>query len=179
MDHMTPPDGPATPERIAVAFGLTCAAGFAIVIGAILTFLPCVNLKNKKFMSAALAFASGVMLYIALSTVLSHSIMSFGVVMEKNNAYTLATGYFFCGILLTLALHRVAQEVSSFMARKKPKEKMEEKCCEDGQNKKESATSKEKVEVESFSVSSDETNEEHATHTHQVGFVIFEINCGS
>jgi ZIP family zinc transporter len=87
--------------NVAVAFGLTIAAGSASMIGAAVVFFPSiVKLISRRVLAASLGLSAGVMLYFALVDIFYKSVSAWrnsGVVEEK--AYTFASLCVFSGTI--------------------------------------------------------------------------------
>lgn len=90
-------------ENLGLAFGLTIGAGLATTLGAFLPFIPFIKRRNTRFLSASMALAAGVMLYVSFTDIRTKSLNSF--CCETLDHYEILTAScFFGGILLTAAL---------------------------------------------------------------------------
>ena len=94
-----------TDEAVLFAFGLTLLAGLATGLGSALAFFT--RQTNTRFLSLALGFSAGVMLYVSFVEILPQAQDVLVTVMGKNNAYTLAVLSFFGGILLTALIDKL------------------------------------------------------------------------
>jgi ZIP family zinc transporter len=83
----------------AKAFGLVIMAGGATAFGAASVFFPkLIQMANRKTLSASLAFASGVMLYVSLVDIYGKSIHGFTEAgHNEDDAFLYATLTFFGG----------------------------------------------------------------------------------
>ena len=89
--------------NVGLAFGLTIGAGLATTLGAMLPFVPFIKRTNTIFLSAGLALAAGVMLYVSFTEILTKSQDNFCCVTTQH--YGLAvTACFFGGIIFTVLL---------------------------------------------------------------------------
>ena len=94
-----------TDEAVLFAFGLTLLAGLATGLGSALAFFT--RQTNTRFLSLALGFSAGVMLYVSFVEILPQAQDVLGTVMGKNKAYTIAVFSFFGGILLTALIDKL------------------------------------------------------------------------
>ncbi|KAL7489011.1 hypothetical protein ACHAW6_014581 [Cyclotella cf. meneghiniana] len=102
--------------NVAVAFGLTIAAGSASMIGASVVFFPTiVKLISRRVLAASLGLSAGVMLYFALVDIFYKSVNAWrdsGFVADK--AYTFASLCVFSGIIvmkiIEVVVHRLGKE---------------------------------------------------------------------
>ena len=100
-------------DNVPLAFGLTIAAGFATVLGAIPPLLPCIKHTNRKLLAGSLSVAAGVMLYVSFTEILLKATNNFCCVSNKH--FTLvAIGFFFGGILLTVVLDLLVHLLERF-----------------------------------------------------------------
>ena len=100
-------------DNVPLAFGLTIAAGFATVLGAIPPLLPCIKHTNRKLLAGSLSVAAGVMLYVSFTEILLKATNNFCCVTNKH--FTLvAIGCFFGGILLTVVLDLLVHLLERF-----------------------------------------------------------------
>ena len=100
-------------DNVPLAFGLTIAAGFATVLGAIPPLLPCIKHTNRKLLAGSLSVAAGVMLYVSFTEILLKANNNFCCVTNKH--FTLAAiGCFFGGILLTVVLDSLVHLLERF-----------------------------------------------------------------
>eukprot|EP00804_Cyclotella_cryptica_P027116 CCRYP_013644-RA/>CCRYP_013644-RA protein AED:0.04 eAED:0.04 QI:374/0.66/0.75/1/0.66/0.5/4/204/423 len=102
--------------NVAIAFGLTIAAGSASMIGASVVFFPAlVKLISRRVLAASLGLSAGVMLYFALVDIFYKSVNAWrnsGILADK--AYTYATLCVFSGIIamkiIEVVVHRLGKE---------------------------------------------------------------------
>ncbi|KAB3526237.1 zinc transporter ZupT [Alkaliphilus serpentinus] len=87
-----------TTERLLFAFGLTLFAGLSTGIGSALAFYT--KQTNKKFLSAALGFSAGVMIYVSMVEIFVKARASLEVVYGSTKGYWVTTVAFFGGIAL-------------------------------------------------------------------------------
>lgn len=91
---------------IALAFFVTLCAGLATGIGSLLAFTA--TPTNKKFLSLALGFSAGVMLYVSFVEILVKAIDSLSVASGSDQAgYLYATLGFFGGILIIALIDKL------------------------------------------------------------------------
>lgn len=88
---------PSTQE-ILFAFGLTIFAGLSTGIGSALAFYT--KQTNKKFLSAALGFSAGVMIYVSLVEIFVKARESLEAILGAKQGFLLTTVSFFGGIAL-------------------------------------------------------------------------------
>jgi zinc transporter, ZIP family len=86
------------------AFGLTLLAGLSTGIGGILIF--CTKQTNKKFLSAALGFSAGVMIYVSMIEIFVKARNSLEIVYGTTKGYWVTTIAFFAGIVLIAIIDR-------------------------------------------------------------------------
>jgi len=84
--------------NVLFAFGLTLFAGLSTGIGSALAFYT--KKTNKKFLSAALGFSAGVMIYVSLIEIFVKARASLEAVMGATKGYLVTTLAFFGGIAL-------------------------------------------------------------------------------
>ncbi|MBM3306689.1 MAG: zinc transporter ZupT, partial [Candidatus Aminicenantes bacterium] len=84
-------------QTILLAFGLTLVAGLSTGIGSALAFFA--RRTSVRFLSVALGFSAGVMIYIALVEILPNAQESLRQDLGKPGTWA-AMGSFFGGILL-------------------------------------------------------------------------------
>jgi zinc transporter, ZIP family len=85
-------------ENVIVAFGLTLFAGLATGIGSILAFFT--SRTNTKFLSFALGFSAGVMIYVSLIEIFVKAKDALVGVLGDTKGYWLTVIGFFAGMLL-------------------------------------------------------------------------------
>ena len=96
-------DTTSSDENLALAFGLTAAAGLATTLGSLVPFIPCIRRSDTKYLAVSLGLAAGVMLYVSFTEIFVKSQDQFCCVSVAHQNL-LATSCFFVGILLTVAL---------------------------------------------------------------------------
>ncbi len=85
-------------EIVLLAFGLTLFAGLATGIGSLLSLFT--KRTNTKFLSVALGFSAGVMLYVSFVEIFQKAQSSLIAVAGERNGAWLTAGGFFLGILI-------------------------------------------------------------------------------
>ncbi|NBI07668.1 zinc transporter ZupT [Senegalia massiliensis] len=83
-------------NNILFAFGLTLFAGLSTGIGSILAFYT--KQTNKKFLSGALGFSAGVMIYVSMIEIFVKARDSLEAVYGASKGYWITTISFFAGI---------------------------------------------------------------------------------
>lgn len=92
-------------NKILFAFGLTLFAGLSTGIGSALAFYT--KQTNKKFLSAALGFSAGVMIYVSMIEIFVKARSSLEVVYGATKGYWVTTIAFFGGIALIAIIDKV------------------------------------------------------------------------
>ncbi|CAM3960579.1 zinc transporter ZupT [Mesobacillus zeae] len=85
-------------EGILLAFGLTLMAGLATGIGSLLAFFT--STTNKKFLSLALGFSAGVMIYVSMIEIFAKAKTALVDAMGVQLGNWMTVGGFFAGMLL-------------------------------------------------------------------------------
>ena len=85
-------------NNVLFAFGLTLLAGLSTGIGSALAFYT--KQTNKKFLSVALGFSAGVMIYVSMIEIFAKSRSALEVVYGPTVGYWVATLSFFAGIAI-------------------------------------------------------------------------------
>jgi len=85
-------------DRVLFAFALTLFAGLSTGIGSALAFYT--KQTNKKFLSAALGFSAGVMIYVSMIEIFPKAKESLEVVYGATKGYWVTTIAFFGGIAI-------------------------------------------------------------------------------
>jgi len=85
-------------DRLLFAFGLTLFAGLATGIGSLLAFYT--KQTNKKFLSGALGFSAGVMIYVSMIEIFAEARKSLELYFGGVKGYWITTIAFFGGIAL-------------------------------------------------------------------------------
>jgi len=90
---------------VAIAFALTLFAGLATGIGSALALLT--RRTNTRFLSAALGFSAGVMIYVSFAEILPDARASLAAELGPRPGAWLAVVAFFGGIALTALIDRL------------------------------------------------------------------------
>ena len=85
-------------NNVLFAFGLTLLAGISTGIGSALAFYT--KQTNKKFLSVALGFSAGVMIYVSMIEIFAKSRSALEIVYGPTDGYGVATMSFFAGIAI-------------------------------------------------------------------------------
>jgi ZIP family zinc transporter len=85
-------------ENVLFAFGLTLFAGLSTGIGSALAFYT--KQTNKKFLSVALGFSAGVMIYVSMIEIFAKARESLQLVYGPTQGYWVTTLAFFAGIAI-------------------------------------------------------------------------------
>jgi zinc transporter, ZIP family len=100
-------------DSILFAFGLTMLAGLATGIGSLTAFFA--KLTNRKFLSVALGFSAGVMIYVSLVEIFSKSRMALSSALGEKDGYLVAVTAFFSGIALIAIIDKFIPSVADSM----------------------------------------------------------------
>lgn len=92
-------------RNVLLAFGLTLFAGLATGVGSALAFFS--SRTNKTFLSAALGFSGGVMIYLSFVEVLAKSKVALARALGEAPGAWATVGGFFSGILLIALIDRL------------------------------------------------------------------------
>lgn len=92
-------------STLLLAFGLTLFAGLATGIGSLLAFTA--SPTNHKFLSVALGFSAGVMLYVSFVEIFVKARTSLSAATDDVTGYQLATLGFFAGIILVALIDKL------------------------------------------------------------------------
>ncbi|MBD3392509.1 MAG: zinc transporter ZupT [Chitinivibrionales bacterium] len=87
------------------AFGLTAFAGLSTGVGSALAFFS--KKTNTRFLSVALGFSAGVMLYVSFIEIFAKARGSLAETMSDSRAYWLTTASFFAGIVLIALIDKL------------------------------------------------------------------------
>lgn len=90
---------------ILFAFGLTLFAGLSTGVGSTLAFYT--KKTNKKFLSAALGFSAGVMIYVSLVEIFAKAKQSLEIAYGGTKGYWVTTIAFFAGIALIALIDKL------------------------------------------------------------------------
>ena len=85
-----------TNEQLLFAFAITLFAGLSTGIGSALAFYT--KRTNERFLSAALGFSAGVMIYVSMIEIFAKARESLSLVYGPAKGYAVTTIAFFCGI---------------------------------------------------------------------------------
>ena len=83
-------------SNIAIAFGISLAAGLFTVLGSGLVMFS--KTPNPRVLSFGLAFAGGAMVYVSLTEIFTKSSEAFAQVYDKDKAFAAATLAFLAGM---------------------------------------------------------------------------------
>jgi len=100
MSHFT-----VTPHAFLVALGLTLFAGLATGIGSCLAFF--VKRTNTKFLSVALGFSAGVMIFVSFVDIFPRAERYLGATYGGTEGYLAAAAAFFAGVVFTAVIDKV------------------------------------------------------------------------
>ncbi len=92
-------------ERLLLAFGLTIFAGLSTGIGSALAFYT--KRANHKFLSGALGFSAGVMIYVSLVEIFAKARASLDEFYGSPKGYIVTTLAFFAGIAFIAIIDRL------------------------------------------------------------------------
>jgi ZIP family zinc transporter len=92
-------------DNILFALGLTMFAGLATGIGSIMAFFS--KKFNPKFLSAALGFSAGVMIYVSLIEIFAKAKTSLSLLYGDKSGYIYTTVAFFCGIAVIAIIDKL------------------------------------------------------------------------
>ncbi len=85
-------------ENLFLAFALTIIAGLATGIGSIIAFVS--PKPNRRFLSVALGFSAGVMIYVSLVEIFQKGRTALEASLGDKPGYWATVAAFFCGIFL-------------------------------------------------------------------------------
>jgi zinc transporter, ZIP family len=92
-------------ENVMLAFGLTLFAGLATGIGSLLAFFT--SQTNTKFLSGALGFSAGVMIYVSMVEIFPKSQEALVEALGRSTGSWATAGGFFGGILFIALIDRL------------------------------------------------------------------------
>jgi len=92
-------------STVLMAFGLTLFAGLATGVGSLLAFTA--QPTNHKFLSVALGFSAGVMLYVSFIEIFVKARISLSAATDEVTGYQLATLAFFGGIVFIALIDKL------------------------------------------------------------------------
>lgn len=93
------------------AFTLTLIAGLSTGIGSALAFFT--KRTNTSFLSIALGFSAGVMIYLSFIEIFPKAMESLAETTSESNAFLYATIAFFVGIALTAIIDKLVPELAN------------------------------------------------------------------
>jgi ZIP family zinc transporter len=103
--------GDYTTTTLLFAFMLTLGAGLSTGIGSAIAFFT--RKTNAKFLSIALGFSAGVMIYLSFVEIFPKAQESLAETMSESASYTFTTIAFFVGIFITMAIDRLVPDVAN------------------------------------------------------------------
>jgi zinc transporter, ZIP family len=91
-------------SNVGVAFGMVCGAGAATALGAAVVFFPALaKHSTRRTLAAGLGLSAGVMTYVSFVEIFNKSVIAFTSANHpKDDAYVMATGCFFGGLVFML-----------------------------------------------------------------------------
>ncbi len=98
-------------NELMFAFTLTLIAGLSTGIGSALAFFT--KRTNTSFLSIALGFSAGVMIYLSFIEIFPKAMESLAETTSESNAFIYATIAFFVGIALTALIDRLVPELAN------------------------------------------------------------------
>lgn len=100
-----------TRNQVLFAFALTMFAGLSTGIGSILAFYT--KQTDKRFLSGALGFSAGVMIYVSMVEIFVKARESLGEVYGETRGYWYTTMAFFAGIALIAIIDKLVPEAEN------------------------------------------------------------------
>lgn len=98
-------------SEILYAFGLTVFAGLSTGIGSAMAFFA--KKTNEKFLSLALGFSAGVMIYVSMIEIFVKANDSLGQVFGEETGYLITTISFFGGMLLIAIIDKLVPDAEN------------------------------------------------------------------
>ncbi|KNY29367.1 zinc transporter ZupT [Pseudobacteroides cellulosolvens] len=98
-------------HNILIAFGLTLFAGLSTGIGSMLAFFT--KKTNTKFLSVALGFSAGVMIYVSMVEIFSKAKTSLIGYLGETMGSWVTVGSFFLGIFIIAAIDKFVPSVEN------------------------------------------------------------------
>lgn len=98
-------------DNIILAFSLTLLAGLATCIGSAIAFFA--KRTNTNFLSVALGFSAGVMIYVSFVEILAKAKDSLVAAMGNVQGQWMTTGAFFSGIFLAALIDKLVPSVEN------------------------------------------------------------------
>jgi len=99
------------PHDILMAFGLTLLAGLSTGIGSALAFFT--KHTNRKFLSIALGFSAGVMIFVSFAELFPDAKKTLAAGLGEARGIWAATAAFFCGFLIIAIIDRLVPTVEN------------------------------------------------------------------
>ncbi|MFW5913698.1 MAG: zinc transporter ZupT [Bacillota bacterium] len=96
---------------LVMAFLLTMGAGLSTGIGSAIAFFT--KRSNATFLSVALGFSAGVMIYLSFVEIFPKALESLEVSMGEFSSYLWTTVAFFAGIFITMGIDRLVPDVAN------------------------------------------------------------------
>lgn len=97
--------GDFTWQEILFAFGLTLFAGLSTGIGSLLAFFT--KRTNTRFLSLALGFSAGVMIYVSFIEIFPKALEELSAYSGEVKGYWLTSAAFFAGVLLIAMIDKL------------------------------------------------------------------------
>lgn len=92
-------------SNVLIAFGLTLFAGLATGVGSALAFFA--KRTNTRFLSGALGFSAGVMIYVSLIEIFVKARNALSIAVGETRGYWYTTLAFFAGMLLIALIDKL------------------------------------------------------------------------
>lgn len=99
------------PQAVLFALGLTIFAGLSTGIGSLMAFMS--KKFNPNFLSGALGFSAGVMIYVSMIEIFVKARDSLEAVMGEKRGYIFTTVAFFVGIAVIAVIDQLVPDVSN------------------------------------------------------------------
>ena len=98
-------------QTVLFAFGLTLFAGLATGVGSAIAFFA--KTTNTRFLSIALGFSAGVMIYVSMVEIFFKAKLSLVEALGDRAGYWATVASFFAGILLIAIIDRMVPEMEN------------------------------------------------------------------
>ncbi|NLY43757.1 MAG: zinc transporter ZupT [Clostridiaceae bacterium] len=98
-------------NNVLLAFGLTLFAGLSTGIGSTLAFYT--KQTNKKFLSCALGFSAGVMIYVSLIEIFAEAKKSLETAYGSPKGYWITTIAFFAGVAVIALIDKFVPSIEN------------------------------------------------------------------
>jgi len=98
-------------HAVLFAFGLTLFAGLATGVGSAIAFFA--KTTNTRFLSIALGFSAGVMIYVSMVEIFFKAKLSLAEALGDQGGYWATVVSFFAGILLIAIIDRLVPEMEN------------------------------------------------------------------